>query len=393
MGIDRGCRQPQGGQAGRGRDRIPRQRAGLIDRTDRGEVLHQLGPAAERRRREAPTHHFAEGHQIGHHPVQAVLPARTHPEAGHHLVADEQRAVLVTELDQKGVEADTVLDPRFDHAHVARSGLGDQRRDLVAVLLERLPDRCPVVVGHDDRVVGGALGHPGSAGQSQGGHTGSGRSEQRVDVTVIAAGELDDLVPAGDAPGQSQHGHGRLGAAVDQPDLLDGRPVDDLGGQLDLDPGRRPVGGAVLSGFGDRGQHLGMGVAEQHRPPRADQVDQLVAVLVVEVGPLGPLDEARGPPDGGKGPDRRVHPARGDLFGPGEELDRTLVVGAVVLDCGRCRHGPTRLRPEPYAAAGPPSIGRSVPGRHRRPFGREHVSERWDDPVMDAADDRRAPDS
>ena len=41
--------------------------------------------------------------------------------------------------------------------------------------------------------------------------------------------------------------------------------------------------------LGDGGLHLGVGVAEQHRAPRADQVDVLVAV---DVGQPGPCAEA-----------------------------------------------------------------------------------------------------
>ena len=39
---------------------------------------------------------------------------------------------------------------------------------------------------------------------------------------------------------------------------------------------------------GHRGLHLGVRVAEQHRPPRADQVDVVVAVDVGEPGAATP---------------------------------------------------------------------------------------------------------
>ncbi len=66
----------------------------------------------------------------------------------------------------------------------------------------------------------------------------------------------------------------------------------------------------------DGAEHLGVGVAEQHRTPGADQVDQLVAVHVVQVRPGGPGDEPWAPADGQERTDRRVDPTRDDLPGP-----------------------------------------------------------------------------
>ena len=57
--------EPQGGEAGGRGDRVPRQRAGLVDGALGREVRHHVGPAAERRGREAAAHHLAEGHQVG----------------------------------------------------------------------------------------------------------------------------------------------------------------------------------------------------------------------------------------------------------------------------------------------------------------------------------------
>ena len=103
-------------------------------------------------------------------------------------------------------------------------------------------------------------------------------------MAVVAAGELHDDVAAGEAAGQPDRRHRRLGAGGDEADPLDRRTRDDLLGELDLGLGR----GAVRRAAGDRGRdrrlHLGVGVAEQHRAPRADQVDVLVAVDVGQPG-------------------------------------------------------------------------------------------------------------
>ena len=97
----------------------------------------------------------------------------------------------------------------------------------LAALGEDGLDRGDVVVGQDDGVGGGAGGDAGGVGQAEGGDAGAGRGEQRVDVAVVAAGELHDQRPAGGAAGQPDGRQHRLGAGVDQPDPLDrGHPGD-----------------------------------------------------------------------------------------------------------------------------------------------------------------------
>ena len=138
--------------------------------------------------------------------------------------------------------------------------------------------------GSDDRVAGLGTGHPRGVRQPEGRHTRTRGGQQRVHVTVVAAGELDHLGPPGEPAGEPDRGHRRLGAAGHQPHLLDRLdPRDDLLGQRDLAlTGRtegRAAGDRVLDGRDD----LGMGVAEDHRPPGADEVDVLATVGIGEV--------------------------------------------------------------------------------------------------------------
>ncbi len=60
-------------------------------------------------------------------------------------------------------------------------------------------------------------------------------------------------------------------------------------------------------------------MAEDHRPPRADQVDVLVAVDVGQPGARGRADEARGAADGVERPHRGVDATGGHCPGPREE--------------------------------------------------------------------------
>jgi hypothetical protein len=62
-------------------------------------VLHDLAPGAEGRQRHAAADHLAEHRDVGREAgdelgVQALGAAQRDAKAGHHLVEDQQRAVL-----------------------------------------------------------------------------------------------------------------------------------------------------------------------------------------------------------------------------------------------------------------------------------------------------------
>ena len=80
----------------------------------------------------------------------------------------------------------------------------------------------------------GGVGYTWGSRDREGRHSRAGGSEQRIHVSVVTAGELDDLVAASHAPGQAQHRHGGFGPRVDQADLLDGHPLDDLGCKINF---------------------------------------------------------------------------------------------------------------------------------------------------------------
>ena len=195
-------------------------------------------------------------------------------------------------------------------------GLGDDAGDLAVVHPERLGHRVEVVVRQDDGVGRAGTGDARGVRQAEGRDAGPGRGEQRVDVAVVAAGELHDLGAAGEAAGQPDRGHRRLGAAGHQPQLLDRRdPVDDLLGERDLALGRRTERRALrhrgVHGLDDRR----VGVAEHQRPPRADQVDVLAAVGVDDVRAVPADHEPRRAADGAERAHRRVDPAGRDGLG------------------------------------------------------------------------------
>ena len=88
------------GDARRHGERVPGEGAGLVDRAGRGDAVHHVGAAAEGAHRQAAADDLAEGDEVGADPVELAGAARRQPEAGHHLVDDEQRAVLAAGVEE-----------------------------------------------------------------------------------------------------------------------------------------------------------------------------------------------------------------------------------------------------------------------------------------------------
>ena len=79
---------------GRGQ-RIAAERAGLKHLAGRQHVVHDLGAAAVGPDGQAAADDLAERRQVGLDAQPLLRPAIGHAEAGHHFVADQQRAVLL----------------------------------------------------------------------------------------------------------------------------------------------------------------------------------------------------------------------------------------------------------------------------------------------------------
>ena len=211
-----------------------------------------------------------------------------------------------------------------DGAHVAGGGLGDDRRDLTLVLTEGALDGFDVVVRHDDGVRRLRTGYTRRVRQGERCNAGARRRQQRVDVAVVAALELQNLRTAGEAAGEAHSRHGGLGAGVDHAHLIHGRAGDDVLGDLHLSLRRRTEAQAVNQGLLYRLDDLRVGVAVHHRAPGTDEVDVLVAVDVDKLRAVCTLDEAGLAANRAKPAHRRVHPARCETLRALEQFCRTL---------------------------------------------------------------------
>ena len=101
---------------------------------------------------------------------------------------------------------------------------------------------------------------------------------------------------------------------------IDGTAATTALGDLDLAHRRCAEARSQLQRLDDRRVDPGMGMAQDHRAPRADVVDVLVAVDVVEVGAWRPGHERRLAADGTERPRRAVHAPGDHAIGPDEGL-------------------------------------------------------------------------
>ena len=227
---------------------------------------------------------------------QLLRPAVAEPEPGHHLVVDEQRAVFLSQSPEGPAE----LGRRGHEAHVADDRFEDHAGDPVALRREQLRERLRVVVPqHAACPAVQPTGTPGLLGTPSVSALEPADDEQRIDVAVVAAGELDDQVAAGEPAREPDGAHRRLGAAGDEPHHLDRRHrVDDHFGELAfrVRTARRSWS-RCLTAASDGFDHARVAVAEDHRPPRADEVEVAVAVEVEEVRAVGAGDEQRAAAD------------------------------------------------------------------------------------------------
>src|SRR5271169_3973346 len=275
-----------------------------------GHVTHDVGGAADGRDGHAAAQRLGQGDEVGLDVFLLRHAARADGQAGLHLVEGEQGMVFV----QEGLEGFEVAGPWLDDAGVHHDRLDDHPRDLVPVLVEKPGHAVEVVEGGDQRQIGDGPGNAGGGGGAVGlvsrpgyarlrGH----RDLHRVVMTVIAALDLDDQVPAGDRAHEVDGVHGGFGAGVGETPFRQAEAARELPRDHD----------GVRGGLGEVGAQAGLacycfrdgrvGVAGQGGAVAAVQVDVLIAVDVPDLRTAAVAQ-----------PDRLRHgdlPARGDTAG------------------------------------------------------------------------------
>ena len=106
------------------------------------------------------------------------------------------------------------------HIHIAADRFNDHAGNLVTELLEGFLKLRGVVVFKNDRVVRDAGRNAGRARVTEREHSGARLHEKTVGVTVVAALELDNLVAARVAAGETDRAHAGFGAGGDETDGL-----------------------------------------------------------------------------------------------------------------------------------------------------------------------------
>ena len=183
------------------------------------------------------------------------------------------------------------------------------------MISKRPPHRLHIVERQHDRLAGELGRHTGAIRLAKRQRARAGLDQQRVNVTMVTALELDYFVALGEATRQADRRHRRLGAGVAHPHLLHRRHcVDDQLRHADLERIRDAKTRPMLGGVLHRLDNHPRGVPQNRRPPSAHIIDVLVIVGVPNRGTAGAHGEKRIAADSAKSPHGGIHPARNPLL-------------------------------------------------------------------------------
>src|SRR5438874_1704072 len=145
--------------------------------------------------------------------------------------------------------------------------------------------------------------------------------QERISVTMVTTGELDDLVAFGESARQPQARHRRLCAAVHHPDFFDCRhPRADQLGHFHFKRIGNTEADASLRCFANGANDNWRGVSENGRSPTANVIDQFNAIDGPNARAVGALDENWFAANPAKSADRRVYAAWNSLPGASEKV-------------------------------------------------------------------------
>ena len=154
---------------------------------------------------------FAIGHQISFDIVVALRAARAEPEAGHHLIENEQGAVA---FGDPADLADEIMWAEFGAAALHRlDHHSGQTARVPADVIQRL--RC--AIGQNHHVLHRVARHTRRDRHAARAVLAVDAAHQNlVEIAVVIAGEKDDLVAPGDRAGQTHGGIDGFGPGADK---------------------------------------------------------------------------------------------------------------------------------------------------------------------------------
>ena len=153
--VHLGRRQAQRCHTRRNGNRVTRQCARLIHRALRCEVVHDVAATAERGGGQPTRNDLAEGGDVPGHPINAEPTTVGRAEPRHHLIHDQQRAVLVGNVTKRLIKARQ----RCDRPHVPSRRLSNDARNAIGIVGKHLAYRLTIVVGNHNRVPGSSARH------------------------------------------------------------------------------------------------------------------------------------------------------------------------------------------------------------------------------------------
>ena len=212
---------------------------------------------------------------------------------------------------------------RRNHTHVGSHRFHDHRRHLSGIGLQQYFHAAQIIIACRQRIPGNFRGNTCRIRCAAGQCAGTGFHQHGIRMAVIAAGEFDNFAAARCAPGKTQGRHNRFRAGVDHTHHLDAGHVTHQLCHIHLCRRRRAEAQALADGFTHGLLHRFTAVAQNQRPPGANEVNVFLAVHVPDVAAKAPIQESGVGAHTAAGPHRRIHTAGHDLLGFFKQLFRT----------------------------------------------------------------------
>ena len=210
---------------------------------------------------------------------------------------------------------------------ISHNRLQDHAGDFVGMGRKSRFDNSQVIERQRHRQLRNLLRHPRRARNAKRRNARAGFDQQAVGVAVIAAFKLDDALAASRGARHTDRRHGSFRAGTDEAQPFDSRITSHHQfRQVSLSLGRGSKAGRVARRALNRLDRRRKGVAENHRPPRAEVVDVAVSVRILQPGALGARDKRRFAAHRAKPSHRRVHAAGKKLLGPHLQSPRSRLV-------------------------------------------------------------------